>query len=98
VLLLDRLEPEPRALLAAMFGAGAGVAGLIALAGCELRSGALTTPELGPHAGQVAGVMLAAAIGGALVAESATGAVLLALFWSRRAATGGHASTAGAPA
>jgi protease PrsW len=84
ILLLDRFEPEPRALLAAMFGAGAGIAALIALAGYALHSSAITTPELGPHAGQVAGVTLAAAIGGALVAESAKGAVLLALFWFRR--------------
>ena len=85
ILALDRFDPEPRALLAAMFGAGAGVAALIALAGYELHSGAITTPELGPHAGRVAGVTLTAAIGGALVAESAKGAVLLALFWFRRA-------------
>jgi protease PrsW len=85
ILVLDRLDPEPRALLAAMFGAGAGVAALIALAGYELRSGAITTPQLGPHAGRVAGVTLTAAVGGALVAASATGAVLLALFWFRRA-------------
>jgi hypothetical protein len=89
ILALDRLDPEPRALLAAMFGAGAGVAALIALAGFELHSGAITTPELGPHAGRVAGVPLSAAIGGALVTASATGAVLLALFWFRRAEFGG---------
>ena len=84
ILLLDRFDPEPRALLAAMSGAGSGVAALITLAGYELHSGAITTPELGPRAGQVAGETLAAAIGGALVAESARGAVLLALFWFRR--------------
>ena len=47
ILALDRFDPEPRALLAAMFGAGAGVAALIALAGYALHSGAITTPEGG---------------------------------------------------
>jgi RsiW-degrading membrane proteinase PrsW (M82 family) len=84
LLYLDRLEPEPRALLAAMFGAGAGVAALIALAGRLLGTGVITVPELGPHAGRAVGVTLTAAIGGALVAETMKGAVLLALFWFRR--------------
>ena len=84
LLYLDRLEPEPRALLAAMFGAGAGVAALIVLVGRALNTGAITTPELGPHAGHAVALTLTAAIGGALVAETMTGAVLLALFWFRR--------------
>ncbi|MBV9383010.1 MAG: PrsW family intramembrane metalloprotease [Streptosporangiaceae bacterium] len=84
VLYLDRLDPAPRALLAVMFGAGAGVAALTALAGRALHTGVITVPELGPQAGRVAGVTATAAIGGAVVAESLKGAVLLALFGARR--------------
>jgi protease PrsW len=84
ILYLDRLEPEPRALLAGMFGAGAGIAVLTLLLGRAFRAGAITPPELGPHAGQVAAVSVAAAFGGALVAETLNGIVLLALLASRR--------------
>src|SRR5580698_1789719 len=84
ILYLDRLEPEPRALLAAMFGAGAGMAVITALLGRALDTGAITPPELGPHAGRVVGITVGAAIGGALVAETLNGAVLLALLASRR--------------
>jgi RsiW-degrading membrane proteinase PrsW (M82 family) len=84
ILYLDRLEPEPRALLAAMFGAGAGMAVLTALLGRALHTGVITPPELGPHAGHVVGITVATAIGGALVAETLNGAVLLALLASRR--------------
>src|SRR5260221_14706973 len=45
LLYLHRPEPEPRALLAAVFGAGAGGAALIALGGRALNTGALPTPE-----------------------------------------------------
>jgi RsiW-degrading membrane proteinase PrsW (M82 family) len=84
ILYLDRLEPEPRALLAAMFGAGAGIAVITLLLGRALGTGAVTPPELGPHAGQVVAVTVGAAIGGALVAQSLNGIVLLALLASRR--------------
>ena len=84
ILYLDRLEPEPRALLAAMFGAGAGMAVITALLGRALHTGAITPPELGPHAGRVVAITVGAAIGGALVAETLSGAVLLALLASRR--------------
>jgi protease PrsW len=84
ILYLDRLEPEPRALLAAMFGAGAGIAVLTALLGRALRTGVLTTPELGPHAGRVVAVTVGAAVGGAIVAETLNLIVLLALLASRR--------------
>jgi RsiW-degrading membrane proteinase PrsW (M82 family) len=84
ILYLDRLEPEPRALLAAMFGAGAGIAVITLLLGRAFRTGAITPPELGPHAGQVVAVSVGAAIGGALVAQSLNGIVLLALLASRR--------------
>ncbi len=84
ILYLDRLEPEPRALLAGMFGAGAGIAVLTLLLGRAFGTGAITPPELGPHAGQAAAVSVAAAIGGALVAQTLNGMVLLALLASRR--------------
>jgi protease PrsW len=84
ILYLDRLEPEPRALLAGMFGAGAGIAALTLLLGRAFGTGAITPPELVPHAGQLAGVTVGAAIGGALVAETLSGIVLLALLASRR--------------
>ncbi len=84
ILYLDRLEPEPRALLAVMFGAGAGIAAVTALAGRVLHTGVITIPELGPHAGRAVAVTLSAAIGGALVAETLKGAVLVALLPSRR--------------
>jgi protease PrsW len=84
ILYLDRLEPEPRALLAGMFGAGAGIAVLTLLLGRAFGTGAITPPELGPHAGQVTAVSVGAAIGGALVAETLSGVVLLALLASRR--------------
>ena len=46
ILYLDRLEPEPRALLAAIFGAGAGIAVITALLGRTLHTAVLTAPEL----------------------------------------------------
>jgi RsiW-degrading membrane proteinase PrsW (M82 family) len=84
ILYLDRLEPEPRALLAAIFGAGAGVAVITALLGRALRTGAITTPDLEPHASVTTAVSVGAAIGGALVAETLGGLVLMALLASRR--------------
>jgi RsiW-degrading membrane proteinase PrsW (M82 family) len=84
ILYLDRLEPEPRALLAAMFGAGAGMAVITVLLGRALHTSAITPPELGPHAGRVVAITVGTAIGGALVAETLNGAVLLALLASRR--------------
>jgi RsiW-degrading membrane proteinase PrsW (M82 family) len=84
ILYLDRLEPEPRALLAAIFGAGAGIAVITALLGRALSTGAITTPDLGPHASVAAPVSVGAAVGGALVAETLNALVLLALLASRR--------------
>jgi protease PrsW len=84
ILYLDRLEPEPRALLAAMFGAGAGMAVITALLGRAFRTGVIAPPELGLYAGQVVPITVGAAIGGAVVAETLSGAVLLALLASRR--------------
>ncbi len=85
VLYLDRLEPEPRSLLAAVFGAGAGAAALIGLAGHALGTGLITTSALGPQAGRVASTTLGAAVGGAVVAESLKGAILVSLLRFRRA-------------
>ena len=84
ILYLDRLEPEPRALLAAMFGAGAGIAVITLLLGRAFGTGAITPPELGPHAGSWSASRVGAAIGGALVAQTLNGVVLLALLASRR--------------
>jgi protease PrsW len=84
ILYLDRLEPEPRALLAAIFGAGAGIAVITALLGRALGTAVITTPELAPHASVTALVPTGPAIGGAVVAETLNGLVLLALLASRR--------------
>src|SRR5580692_7828638 len=84
ILYLDRLEPEPRALLAAIFGAGAGLAVITALLGRGLPTGMITTPDLEPHASVAVAVSAGAAIGGAVVAETLNGLVLLALLASRR--------------
>lgn len=84
ILYLDRLEPEPRALLAAIFGAGAGIAVITALLGRALHTAVITTPELAPHASVTALVPAGPAIGGAVAAETLNGIVLLALLASRR--------------
>jgi len=84
ILYLDRMEPEPRALLAAIFGAGAGVAVITALLGRVLNTGVITTPDLRPHSSVEVTVSVGAALGGAIVAETLNGLVLLALLASRR--------------
>ncbi len=84
VLYLDRLEPEPRGLLAITFAAGAAVALLIGLAGHALSNDLITTPDLGPEAGRLAATTLGAAFIGALVAESLKALVLLGLLRYRR--------------
>jgi protease PrsW len=84
ILLIDRLEPEPRALLLAIFGTGAGVAVVILLLGHLTGSDAVAVSELGPHAGRRVAISIGASIGAAVVAESLKGAVLLALLPSRR--------------
>jgi RsiW-degrading membrane proteinase PrsW (M82 family) len=83
ILYLDRLEPEPRALLVAIFGAGAGIAVITALLGRALHASVITTPDLEPHSSVAAAVSVGAAIGGAIVAETLNGLVLLALLASR---------------
>ena len=85
VLYLDRLEPEPPMLLAITFGAGAAIAALIGFVGHALGSTLITTPELGPKAGQVATTTLGSAFVGALIAETLKGAVLVGLLRYQRA-------------
>src|ERR1700733_12798302 len=84
ILYVDRLEPEPRALLAGIFGAGAGIAVITALLGRALHTSMITTPDLEPHSSVAVAVSAGAAIGGALVPETLNGLVLLALLASRR--------------
>jgi protease PrsW len=84
ILYLDRLEPEPRALLAAIFGAGAAMAVVTALLGRAFGTGAITTPELDPHSSISVSVSVGAAVGGALLAQTLNALVLLALLASRR--------------
>jgi RsiW-degrading membrane proteinase PrsW (M82 family) len=84
VLYLDRLEPEPPVLLAATFSAGAGVAAVIGLIGHVFGNSILTTPELGPEAGQLT-TSLGNSLVGALVAESVKGAILLGVLRYQRA-------------
>jgi len=84
VLCLDRLEPEPPALLAATFGAGAALAALLGFIGHTLGNQLITTPELGPKSGLVA-TSLAAAFVGALIAETLKGGILVALLRYQRA-------------
>jgi protease PrsW len=84
VLYLDRLEPEPRSLLAVVFGAGAGAAALVGLTGHLLGNGLVTTPELDPNAGRVVATTLGGALVGAVVAETLKGAILVALLLFHR--------------
>jgi protease PrsW len=84
VLYLDRLEPEPRSLLAITFAGGAAAALLIGLIGHGLSNTLITTPDLGPEAGRVAATTLGAAFVGALIAESLKALVLLGLLRWRR--------------
>jgi protease PrsW len=85
VLYLDRLEPELRALLLLVFGAGAVAAALTLLAGHALGGGLPTIPPFGPRAAGVAAATPGAVIGGAVAAESLKGVVLVALLRFRRA-------------
>jgi protease PrsW len=84
VLYLDRLEPEPPVLLAATFSAGAGAAAVLGLFGHLLGNTIITTPELGPEAGQLT-TTVGNALVGALIAESVKGAILLGLLRYQRA-------------
>jgi RsiW-degrading membrane proteinase PrsW (M82 family) len=80
VLLLDRLEPEPRGNLVFCFAWGAGIAAL--LAGVINTAGLLyiTQPDLGKTTGQY----VSATFGAPVVEETLKGAVLAWLLWRRR--------------
>src|SRR5205807_3898264 len=80
VLLLDRLEPEPRGNLVLCFAWGAGVAAL--LAAVINTAGMLFTTQ--PELGQSRGELISATFGAPLVEESLKGAVLFWLLWRRR--------------
>jgi RsiW-degrading membrane proteinase PrsW (M82 family) len=80
VLLLDRLEPEPRANLVFCFAWGAGIAAL--LAGIINTAGLLyiTQPDLGKTTGEY----VSATFGAPVVEETLKGMVLAWLLWRRR--------------
>src|SRR5215831_20525631 len=80
VLLLDRLEPEPRGNLALCFAWGAGVAALLAAIINTAGLLFITQPELGQSRGE----LVSATFGAPLVEESLKGAVLFWLLWRRR--------------
>jgi protease PrsW len=80
VLLLDRLEPEPRGNLVLCFAWGAGVAALLAAIINTAGLLFITQPELGTSNGQ----FISATFGAPLVEETLKGAVLFWLLWRRR--------------
>ncbi len=80
VLLLDRLEPEPRGNLVLCFAWGAGVAALLAAIINTAGLLFITQPELGQGRGE----LISATFGAPLVEESLKGAVLFWLLWRRR--------------
>jgi len=80
VLLLDRLEPEPRGNLVLCFAWGAGVAALLAAIINTAGLLFITQPELGKSNGE----FISAAFGAPLVEETLKGAVLFWLLWRRR--------------
>ena len=80
VLLLDRLEPEPRGNLVLCFAWGAGVAALLAAVINTAGLLFITQPELGKSNGE----FISATFGAPLVEEPLKGAVLFWLLWRRR--------------
>jgi RsiW-degrading membrane proteinase PrsW (M82 family) len=80
VLLLDRLEPEPRGNLVLCFAWGAGVAALLAAVINTAGLLFITQPELGRSNGE----FISATFGAPLVEETLKGAVLFWLLWRRR--------------
>jgi protease PrsW len=80
VLLLDRLEPEPRGNLVLCFAWGAGVAALLAAIINTAGLLFITQPELGQSNGE----FISATFGAPLVEEPLKGAVLFWLLWRRR--------------
>jgi protease PrsW len=80
VLWVDRLEPEPRAMLAFAFGWGAGIAALFALLINTAGLVYITQPDLGSSAGE----FVSSTFGAPFVEETLKGAVLVGLLWRRR--------------
>ncbi len=80
VLLLDRLEPEPRGNLALCFAWGAGIAALLATVINTAGLLFITQPELGTTNGQ----FVSATFGAPVVEETLKGSVLFWLLWRRR--------------
>jgi protease PrsW len=81
VLLLDRLEPEPRGNLVLCFAWGAGVAALLAAVINTAGLIFITQPDLGTTNGQY----ISATFGAPVVEETLKGAILFWLLWRRRA-------------
>jgi RsiW-degrading membrane proteinase PrsW (M82 family) len=80
VLLLDRLEPEPRGNLVLCFAWGAGIAALLAAIINTAGLLFITQPELGKSNGE----FISATFGAPLVEETLKGMVLFWLLWRRR--------------
>jgi protease PrsW len=80
VLLLDRLEPEPRGNLVLCFAWGAGVAALLAAIINTAGLLFITQPDLGRSNGE----FISATFGAPVVEETLKGAVLFWLLWRRR--------------
>jgi RsiW-degrading membrane proteinase PrsW (M82 family) len=80
VLWMDRLEPEPRGMLAFAFGWGAGIAALTALIVNTVNVEYVTMPALGASTGEY----VAATFGAPVIEESLKGLFLIGLLWRRR--------------
>jgi RsiW-degrading membrane proteinase PrsW (M82 family) len=80
VLLLDRLEPEPRANLVFAFVWGAGIAALLAAVINTVGLVFITQPDLGKSTGEY----VSATFGAPVVEETLKGSVLFWLLWRRR--------------
>ena len=80
VLLLDRLEPEPRANLVFAFAWGAGIAALLAAVINTAGLVFITQPDLGKSTGQY----VSSTFGAPIVEETLKGSVLMWLLWRRR--------------
>ncbi|HUY46178.1 MAG TPA: PrsW family intramembrane metalloprotease [Streptosporangiaceae bacterium] len=80
VLLLDRLEPEPRVNLVLAFAWGAGVAALLAAVINTVGLLFITQPALGSSTGDY----VSATFGAPVVEETLKGLILIILLWRRR--------------
>jgi RsiW-degrading membrane proteinase PrsW (M82 family) len=80
ILLMDRLEPEPRGNLVLCFAWGAGVAALLAAIINTAGLLFITQPDLGQSNGEY----ISATFGAPVVEETLKGAVLFWLLWRRR--------------